>query len=80
MGHNGEFDEIQKEARIDAVSKETIILNAHQLLRNSSKYSRTYLWTFIMDICAVGSTTAIAICREFGWNPNQKGSVPLSRK
>lgn len=64
-------------AVLDRVSRETIILNAH--MRLSKKYKGVPLWSFISDICAVGSHSACDICRELGWNPHQDGAVQLTR-
>jgi hypothetical protein len=64
--------------KIQGVTKETILINAHRLLFEN--YAETPLWAFISDVCAVGSTLAIEICKEMGWNPHQDGSIRLERK
>ena len=30
------------------------------------------IWVAVMDMCGVGSRSAIAICKSIGLNPNQK--------
>jgi hypothetical protein len=60
------------------VSRETIIVNAHHRLR--AKYRHVPLWSFVADICAVGSHSACDICRELGWNPHQGGGIKLTRQ
>lgn len=67
-----EYDEV-----LDRVSRETILLNAHRQL--SKKFKRGPLWSFIVETCAVGSTSAMEICRELGWDPHQDGAKPLRR-
>jgi hypothetical protein len=62
---------------LDRVSRETIIINAHQQLRR--KYRGQPLWAFIVETCAVGSHSACDICRELGWNPHQDSALPLRR-
>lgn len=55
----------------------TTILNAHRLLR--SRYKRKPLWSFISDVTALGSTSSQALCRQYGWSPDQDGFVQLKR-
>lgn len=63
---------------LNRVSNETILLNAHRQL--SRKYEGMPLWSFVSQTCAVGSHSAIEICRELGWNPEQDGAKLLERK
>lgn len=63
----------QTPSRLDRVSRETIIRNAHQHIRR--KYRKAPLWAFVRDICGVGATSATEICRELGWDPNKDGAV-----
>lgn len=64
--------------RLERVSRETLILNAHRMA--GRKFKGQPLWGFITGVCAVGSHSAVEICRELGWNPHQDASIHLSRK
>ena len=56
---------------------ETILLNLHH--KEYRKLKGAPLWAFVRDTCAVGSTRAREMCRQYGWNPDQDGSVTLVR-
>lgn len=51
---------------IQRIDRKVMLVNAarHYKGRKSSP-----IWVLIRDICGVGSTTALAIGRELGWNP-----------
>lgn len=47
-----------------------ILKNALQILSCVNKGNP--IWVAVMDICGVGSNSAIAICKSIGLDPNQK--------
>lgn len=59
------------------VSRGIMLRNAHRLSRH--KYRKVPLWAFVSDVCGVGCTSAIAICKEIGQDPEESGGKRLSR-
>lgn len=60
---------------LETVKQRTILLNAHREMR--FKFRHRPLFAFIKVMCGVGSTTASAIAKECGWNPDQDGWTEL---
>ena len=63
--------------RIDKVSRETMLRAAHRLTARQHKRG-VCLWSWVGSICCVGSTSAHQICRDYGWNPNERAEKELS--
>jgi hypothetical protein len=59
---------MSKTPRLDQVSREWMLRSAHNRARKSDLRG-VPLWSFVGDICCVGSTSAGEICRELGWDP-----------
>ena len=62
--------------KLEEVSRETMLRAAHWYAAAHAKRGRP-LWAFVMDICCVGSTSAYAICRELGWDPDARANREL---
>lgn len=62
--------------KIEDVNRETMLRAAHAHAKTVFKHARP-LWAFVRDICCVGSSSAYAICRELGWDPDAKALSPL---
>jgi len=61
--------------RLDAVSREWILRGAHGV--TSRNRLCVPLWSWVKAVCCVGSTSATAICRELGWDPDAPAHKPL---
>jgi hypothetical protein len=61
---------LRDDTRLGKVDRKVLIQNAFRMAH--FKYNgRGPLWVFVRDLCGVGSTSATAICRECGWDPDQ---------
>jgi hypothetical protein len=40
-------------------------------------YKHQVLWAFVSNVLGLGATSAIAVCREYGWNPHQRATEKL---
>lgn len=52
------------------------------LLRSGLRYAvkgrrKEPLWSVVMSVAGVGSTSATQICKELGWDPNQEAGKEL---
>jgi hypothetical protein len=63
--------------RIDEVSRETMLRAAHRLTARQHKRGVS-LWSWVGSICCVGCTSAHQICRDYGWNPDERAEKELS--
>ena len=66
--------------RLLEVSRECILRNAHARLRSRRDMLSAPLWYFVREMCGVGSTSAITICRELNWDPNSLASKKLPER
>jgi hypothetical protein len=62
--------------RIDEVSREWMLRAAHRLTARQH-LRRVPLWSWVGQICCVGSGSAHTICIELGWNPHAYADRPL---
>ena len=60
----------------DARLIEGVVRNARRSAACAITWRGTPTWAVVRDICAVGSTTARALCRRFGVDPDAKVEVP----
>ncbi len=65
------------EGALGRVCREIMLRNAHRLTRH--KYRGIPVWAFVSDVCGVGSTSAMEICKEIGWGPESSGGKRLRR-
>lgn len=61
--------------KLDTVKREFMLRNAHRLLAKT--YKKRVLWSFVSDICGLGSTSACIVCVELGWDPYAETRKPL---
>ena len=54
---------------IDAIPRCRILRNAIQSMPKSQLKGRP-LWGVVRDLCGCGSSMAVEICLEIGWNPD----------
>lgn len=62
---------------LNEISREDMLRYAHGLVRGQRTWRHTPLWSFVRNVCGVGSTSGAAICRELGWNPDAWTSQEL---
>ena len=55
--------------RLDTVSRVQMLRGAWHLAARQRKRG-ICMWSFVGSVCSVCSGSAIAICREIGWDPN----------
>ena len=53
---------------LDQIDRRLMLANAWTKVRHH--FRGVPLWVFVRDICGCGSTSAIAICEECGWDPH----------
>lgn len=58
------YDEV---ARLKKIVR-NVVSNAHSV--SAKRYDRDPLWALVRDVTALGSTSAKALCLEFGWDPD----------
>jgi hypothetical protein len=58
--------------KFEDIRRSLMLVAAIRIAKKS--YRRGPLWALVMEICGTGSTTACAICRECGWDPDQDAS------
>jgi len=58
--------------RLDEVPRDLMVRAGIRLLRKhgSSVAKTAPVWVAVVDLCGVGSTSACAICRELGLDPD----------
>jgi len=78
MKQNNEQDEGLKLPENLHGRLEIIFRSAHRLLRH--KYRKVPLWAFVSDLTSYGHTYSVEVCRHFGWDAHQDGSIKLAPK
>lgn len=61
--------------KLEEISREWMLRGAISAMSRQTR--RVPLWSLVGTVCCVGSTSANAICRELGWDPDAKGTDPL---
>lgn len=58
------------QAEVDRLQKivRGVVSNVHTV--SARRYDRDPLWALVHDVTALGSTSAKALCLEFGWDPD----------
>jgi hypothetical protein len=62
--------------RIDQVDREYMLRSAHRMTARKHKQG-IQLWVWVRDVCCVGSTSALLICHEYGWDATQHAMKAL---
>ncbi|MFG0317412.1 MAG: hypothetical protein ACF8XB_09075 [Planctomycetota bacterium JB042] len=60
-----------------SIDREIMLRNAWRVTGRRFVENRL-LWGFVASVCGVGSTSAHAICRELGWNPDATEMPPTN--
>lgn len=53
---------------------------ANMLLKAWRKWIKVPVWSFVSDVCGVGSNSAMEICEEIGLDPHEKVNSQTFRK
>ena len=54
------------------------VIKAAQLTAAPRKLRGRPLWAFVRDLTAFGSTRSAALCRRYGWDPDQSANLKLN--
>lgn len=65
---------------LERMDRERMLRSAYRIACGRRRMQGLPLWAFVSEVTTHGSTVAMQICRELGWEPDMRIGLPLPER